>query len=451
MRTALVLGGGMAGLLAARVLNDHADDVIVLEPDDIEPDRPRQRRGVPQSAHAHILLGRGRQILDDLFPGLFDEMIGDGAELLDFERDGGWYADGLRRVAVPGDDMLSMTRPFLEWHLCRAVLALPRVRSLRARVAGLTFTAGRVDGVRIARVDDSGAGGPDGSERLAADLVVDATGRSSRLGDWLREGGFEAPPRRRVGSDIGYATCLFRREPGQRLAGVRAAHSTRTLRSGKPGASSLSPVEDGRWIALTTGFADDRPGRCYDEFVARCLADVPPMRELVRDCEPLGDVAVYRFPASVRRDFHLLERFPAGLVALGDAVASFNPVYGQGMTAAALHAEALDQWLRSAPDLRRPAGPYFRKVTAVVDNAWKTSAEQDLLLPHVAGKLTVSQKAQLYVRDRLIDGCITDMEVHRMFLDVVNMRTGPQALRRPSILLRALRAPRRRSALPSGR
>ncbi|MFH8991004.1 FAD-dependent oxidoreductase [Streptomyces sp. NPDC017940] len=449
MRTALVLGGGMAGLVAARVLADHAEEVMVLEPDDVAVDQPRQRRGVPQSAHAHILLGRGRQILGDLFPGLFDAMIGHGAELLDFERDGGWYADGLRRVAVPGDDMLSMTRPFLEWHLRRHVLRSGRVRSVRAKATGLTLTGSRVDGVRIARVDGGGAGTPGGpGERIAADLVVDATGRSSRLGDWLRESGFQEPPRRRVGSDIGYATCLFRREPGQRLAGVRAAHSTRTLRSGRPGASSLSPVENGRWIALTTGFADDRPSRCYDEFVARCMADVEPMRELVRACEPIGEVAVYRFPASVRRDFHLLgDDFPAGLVVSGDAVASFNPVYGQGMTTAALHAEALGQWLRSAPDLDRPAGAYFKRIAAVVDNAWETSAQQDLFLPHVAGKLTVGQRAQLYLRDRLIDGCITDMKVHRSFLDVVNMRTGPRTLRRPSILFRALRAPRRQSAL----
>ncbi|MET7900600.1 FAD-dependent monooxygenase [Streptomyces sp. NPDC005355] len=445
MRTSLVLGGGIAGLLAARVLSDHADEVVIVEPDDVVSEAPARRRGVPQSGHSHILLGRGREILGQLFPGLFERMIADGAQLLDFERDGGWFVDGLRRVPVPGDEMLSMSRPFLEWHLRRAVLALPGLRVVTARVRGLTITGNRVDGVLT-----GGPGGENGQpERIAADLVVDASGRNSRLCDWLTEIGYQGPPRIRVGVDIGYATCFFHREPGQQLAGFGAAHSMRTMRYGRPGASSLNPVEGDRWMALTTGFADDRPGRGFEEFTERCLADpAPPMHELVRRCEPIGDVAVYRFPASMRRDFHRLSRFPAGLVALGDAVASFNPVYGQGMTSAALHARALGDWLRSVPDLGRPAGAYFGRITRIVDDAWQTSAAQDRLLPHVASRLSRREKVQLFLRDRLIDGAVIDTEVHRQFLDVVNMRARPRRLMRPSILMRALCAPRRCPVTP---
>lgn len=439
MRSAVVLGGSVAGLLAARVLADHAEDVCIVEPDDLRAG-PRIRRGVPQGAHSHILLGRGREALEGLLPGLCAQLVADGAHLVDFEADGGWFLDGTQRVPIPGEDLLSLTRPFLEHHLRERVLALPRVRLMAGRATGLTITGDRVDGALVL------ADGAVDAQRVAADLVVDTTGRASRLADWLTRLGYEAPARHRVGVDIGYATCFFHRPAGQRLGGVTVAHSMRSGRTGRPGASSLNPVEGGLWMALVTGYPDDHPRRDLPDFLHRCRLDPAlPMRLVAEACEPATEVATYRFPASVRRDFHRLRRFPAGLIAAGDAIASFNPVYGQGIASAALHAEVLAAWLRGGPELDRPAHRYFRGVGRVVHAAWLTSGVNDRLLPHVrTGPLSRRQRTRMRIGSMVAYASLVDLRVARVFGDVVNMRRHPHRMWWPDVLLRSALANRGR-------
>lgn len=440
-----MLGGSIAGLLAAHVLSSYADDVSIVEPDELAG-APGLRRGVPQGGHSHILLGRGREILERFQPGLTAHLIAEGAHLVDVESDGGFFFDGWQRVPIPGESMLSLTRPFLEWQLRQRVLALAPVHLVRGRACGLTMTGERVDGVLVT------TGDPTSTECLAADLVLDATGRASRLADWLVQLGYEPPPKQRVNVDIGYATCFFHRPPQQRLGGVMVAHSIRSSRTGHPGASSLNPVEGDLWMALTTGYQADRPARDLDDFLARCRSDPAlPMRLVAQECVPATDVATYRFPGSVRRDYHRMSRFPAGLVAAGDSVASFNPIYGQGMASAALHAEALAAWLRSSPRLDRPAHRYFRRVGKLVDAAWATSAANDRLLPHVrTDPLSRWERFQLRVGGMIGYASLVDVEVARVSNDVINMRTHPRRLRWPDMLLRAARASRARARMARG-
>lgn len=439
MKRVVVAGGSVAGLFAARVLSSYADEVLILEPDDLDPN-PHPRHGVPQGAHSHILLGRGQEITEALLPGFSQHLVSEGAELVEVEHDAGFFADGYRRAPIPGEPMLCMTRPFLEMHLRDRILGTPGIRVMRGRVAGLTATGDRVDGVEIA------LDGSPSTEHMAADLVIDATGRGSRLADWLKRIGYDAPTKQRVGVDIGYATCFFHRTPGQRLGGVAVAHSIRSTRTKHPGASSLNPVEGDLWMALTTGFAGDRPTRDMSEFLERCRSDPAlPMRLVADECEPATDVATYRFPDSVRYDFHRMRRFPAGLLAIGDSVASFNPVYGQGMASAAMHADALDAWLRSSPRLDRPAYAYFRRVGRLVDAAWQTSAANDRLLPHVrTGPPNRRQKFRQRLAGMVAYASLVDVEVGKVFNDVVNMRVHPNRLRRPDMLLRAARVYRKR-------
>lgn len=440
LKRAVVLGASVAGLFAARVLSGYADEVLLYDPDEIR-DEARPRHTVPQGAHSHILLGRGQEIADALLPGFGKLLVAEGAELVDVEADAGFFADGFRRAPIPGEPMLCMTRPFLEMHLRRLVLALPGVRLARGRATGLTATGDRVDGVRVAPA------GAVESGRVAADLVVDCTGRGSRLADWLGQLGYEPPAKHRVTVDIGYATCFFHRPPGQRLGNACVAHSIRSSRARHPGASSLNPVEGDLWMALTTGYPGDHPTRDLDDFLERCRTDpARPLQLVAEECEPATEVATYRFPDSVRRDFHLLRRFPAGLIAAGDSVASFNPVYGQGMTCAAMHAEALDAWLRTGPRPDRPAYGYFRRIARVVDAAWQTSAANDRLLPYVrTGPLTRRQKIQMRINSMIAYASLVDVEAGKVFNDVINMRAHPNRLRRPDMLLRAARAYRKRS------
>jgi 2-polyprenyl-6-methoxyphenol hydroxylase-like FAD-dependent oxidoreductase len=431
MKMAIVLGGSIAGMLAARVLADHADQVQVIEPDFLE-DAPVIRRGAPHSSQAHALLGKGRTVIEQLLPGIVRQMVREGGQLISSGPGGAqWFLNGRPKVPVPGGSVVSVSRPFLEWHIRRRVLALPNVGLVKGTATGLTATGERVDGalVRLPGAVDS--------VRHPAKLVVDATGRSSRLNDWLGQYGYQGPVKHRLALDLGYATCLFHRTPGQRLAGHVAVYSFYTPRKAYNGPSSMTPVEGNRWLTLVSGYGDRRPGRDLAEFKARCRANpATALQELPDACEPASEVFVHRFPDSIRRDFHRLSRFPAGLVAAGDAVASFNPTYGQGMSAAALHAVALADWLREPGAMDGPAYSYFRRVHEVVDVAWRFSAEQDCYLPHVDAPKRFGWRLHRGLAEAVQSATITDQVVHRAFLEVVNMTATPDRLRRPKILWR---------------
>lgn len=444
MRRAVVLGGSIAGLLAARVLSDHADEVVVVERDDVAPagafgGSTDARPGVPQGSQMHALLEAGRRRLENWFPDFAAELVADGATLADSGRQLHSYLQGRRRVLVDGVEMISATRPFLEAHLRRRVLSLGNLRLVNGRVRGLAFTGDRVSGVRY---------GPEGAgngEVLESDLVVDATGRASRIGTWLQEGGWPEPPLRRMHVDLGYATALFRRPEGDH--DTTLAQSLATFPDGRVRLSTLGRVEGDRWIVLVAGYADDRPGRSSEEFLLRCEQDpAAPFRQLAQDGELIGEPAGYRHPDNRRRDFHLLDRFPAGLVATGDCLASFNPIYGQGMSSATMHASCLAAHLESGQSVREPAWGYFKRTRAVVDDAWQTSTLNDLKLPHVTGPRPRGFTLASRLSDLVVQGSVTDPVVHRRFLDVMHMLTPAKSLMRPGTLLRATRAVRRQPA-----
>ncbi|GAB2910787.1 FAD-dependent oxidoreductase [Streptomyces mayteni] len=439
MRRAAVLGGSIAGLLAARVLSDHADEVVVLERDDValsgDPAAEREPRpGVPQGSQMHALLDAGRRRMDDWFPGFSAELVADGAAHANSGSDVHCYLDGNLKVLVEGVEMVSATRPFLEAHLRRRVLALGNLRPVNGRVLGLAFTGDRVTGVRYS--------GQAGDELLTADLVVDATGRASRVGTWLREEGWPEPAMRRMHVDLGYATALFRRSGGPHDATV--AQSLWKLPDGRLRLGTLGRVEGDRWIALVAGYADDRPGRGTAEFLRRCADDpAAPFRQLAQDGEPIGEPVTYRHPDNRRRDFHLLDRLPAGLAAVGDTLASFNPIYGQGMSSATMHAACLATYLESGPSPRDPAWSYFRDTAAVVDDAWQTSALNDLRLPHVTGPRPRGFRVATRLSDLIVQASVTDPVIHRRFLEVMHMLSPAKTLMRPGTLLRAAWAARR--------
>ncbi len=436
MRRVVVAGGSLAGLLAARVLHDVADEVVIVEPDEL-PDGAANRAGTPHGDQFHVLLGLAQQLFAHWFPTLFDRLALDGAVGYSHVETR-MFVDGGMRLPVPGDPLMPIMRPLLEWHVRGDVLKLPSVRLVRDRVVGLTAGLGRVDGVRLAS----------GASVGTADLVVDATGRSSRLGDWLLRLDFAPPPKRRMDLDLGYATTLYRRFPQQRLDGLVAVHSLRSAGSAEPGVSVVAPAGPDRWICSVSAYGAQRPGRSAEEFRARCEREpAAGFVALARECEPAGPVSVYRYPHSFRRDFHELHRFPAGLVPVGDAVASFNPVYGQGMPSAALHASALGAWLASGEDVHG----YFRRLRVLVDAAWQTSVVADLALPHLRAERPRGHRLMRAVSEAIDRATMSDPIVARRFLDVVNMRAHPRELLRPTLLTRAFLSPTPHPRVPTPR
>ncbi|HSA52874.1 MAG TPA: FAD-dependent monooxygenase [Yinghuangia sp.] len=448
MRTAVVIGAGIAGLLAARVLTEHADEVVIVERDRLD-DSPAQsdsgdepRRGVPQGTQMHALLEAGRRGVERWLPGFTDDFVAAGAVRANSGRDVHAHLDGRLKVLVGDLPMISATRPFLENHIRRRVLACAPITVRTGVVRGLSFAGDRVDGVRIT---PTGAVSDTRPETLSADLVVDATGRGSRITSWLTEAGWPEPPMRRIPVDLGYATAFLRTPDVTAAGGAMVAQSLTTLPDGRVRLATLGRVEGDRWIVLLAGYAQDHPGRTPGEFLDRCRTDPAPVfGKLAANAELVGEVAMYRHPDNRRRDFHTLRRFPAGLVCVGDAVASFNPVYGQGMSSAAQHAAALATALESGSLPGQPAHAYFKAVRRTVDDAWQTSVLNDLRLPHLRGEpRPPGFRLAAGLGDMVLRATVTDPVVGRRFLDVMHMLAGPVTLMRPGTLLRAARASRR--------
>ena len=426
----------MAGLVAARALSDHFARVTLVERDRF-PDGPETRKGVPQIRHVHVLLKRGERVLAELFPGLLDELVKGGAHCIDMAGDTRWHHYGGWKVRFrSGMDFYCQSRPFLEWKVRERVAALPNITIADGTGAEGFVTADsqrRVTGLRIH--DRQG-----GAERtLAADLVADASGRGSRTPHWLAVLGLEAPAESRVSVDVGYASRLYRPRAGTKrswkaLFVYHQAPSTRL--------AVIVPVENDLWMVTEVGWFRDYPPDDEQGFLdfARSLPE-PDVYEAIHDAEPCSPIAVHRFPHNLRRHYERLASMPSGLVVLGDALSSFNPIYGQGMTSAALAAATLGEILgetKSHAELAAVGKRFHARFGRVLDGVWMQTTSEDLRFPQAEGHrawwlgLANAYTARVYVRSR------TDPVVSRAFLQVMHLMQPPSSLFRPAILGRVL-------------
>ena len=427
---AVVIGGSMAGLLAARALSGPYERVTVIDRDTL-PDGLEGRKGVPQGRHTHGLLPHGQVCLDVLLPGLTGELVADGAATAAALQEMRYVVGGheLARPAT-GRHAVLASRPFIEGHVRRRVRALPDVAVIdRCDALGLILDGGRerVTGVRILRRADGSA-----EEALDADLVVAATGRAARVPAWLDGLGFAAPAEERVAIDVAYATRRLRLPGGDKLILITAA-------PGRPRALFLFAQEHGDWILSVGGYGPDhRPPLDPDGFDA-FVATVAPhdVRAALEEAEPLSDPIPYGFPASVRRRYERLRRFPAGLLVCGDAVASFNPTFGQGMTVAAAQAVALRACLEHGE--RRLASRFFAAAARPVAQAWNASTGTDLAQPGVEGRPPLTARALGPYLGRLRATAAQDPAVAEAFIAVSGMREPPSHLLRPGIVARVVR------------
>ncbi|MFC4069007.1 FAD-dependent oxidoreductase [Actinoplanes subglobosus] len=428
---AVVLGAGMAGLLAARVLADHYREVVIVERDRLDGGA-EPRRGVPHGRHAHALLARGQQIVDELFPGLTDGLISAGVPAGDVASSLRWYFNG-RRLA-PGDSGLlsvSATRPVLEHTVRERVAALPNVAMLTGTdIAGVTADPDRrrITGVRVARHDG------DGEEEITADLVVDATGRGSRTPVWLEQLGYRRPAEDRVQVGLAYTTRHFRlrRDPYGTDLSINPVASPANPR----GAFFPKLPGDCSMLSLT-GILGDHPPTDLDGFrdFARSLP-VPDIYDAIHDAEPLDEGVTFRFPASVRRRYERLSDLPERLLVIGDGVCSFNPVYGQGMTVAALEAMTLRRHLSTgrAPEPRA----FFRDVSRDIDAPWEISAGGDLSFPGVEGQRTLKTRMGNAYMARLHAAATRDGTLTAAFMRAAGLVDPVTALMRPAVMRKVL-------------
>lgn len=437
--SAVVIGSSIGGLLAARVLSDSYARVVVLDRD-VLPEGAAARRGVPQGRQLHVLLSRGKDALEELFPGLSAELNERGARLVDLHGDVHWYNDGQRMRRAPSSLIaVGMSRPLLEDALRARVAALPGVR-LRApiEVLGLSATA---DGSRVTGVRLLPPGADSAEEILAADLVVEASGRGSRTPIWLAELGYPRPPEEQVRVDVTYVTRVYRREP-HHLGGLSGALTNAV--PGSPRAGIVAAQEDGCYAVALSGMLGEEPPT-DDEGMA-AFADslaAPQVGEVVRTAVAQSPPAKMRFPVSTRRRYERLRRFPAGYLVMADALCSFNPIYGQGMTVAALEALLLRRLLAEdssgAGDTNDLARRFFRGAAKVIDGPWSIAVGADLRFPEVTGRRSPKVRfVNAYVH-RLHVAAVADPVLGAAFLRVLNLVDPPTRLLAPPIVLRVLR------------
>lgn len=447
MSHAVVLGASMTGLTVARVLARHYDEVTLVERD-VLPVEPAWRRGVPQARHTHNLLGAGQQSLEELFPGLLAQLREAGMVPVQMPADmlllipGGW----VRRFDGP-HVVLSGSRDLLDHHVRARLREHANVTWLEGTEATelLAGADGGVDGVRI---HSRTGGGTWGDERnLVADLVVDATGRTSQTPTWLRSLGFEAPAESVVDPKTSYATCVFEPPPNlERDWKCILIQSTEH----EPRQGILNPIEGGRWMVSVTGMNGERPPLDHEGFVdfAKKLR-TPVLYEAIRDASPVTPVWGSGRTENRFRHYEKLRRWPDRFVVAGDAFGSFNPSYGQGISVAARTAVAIDRALtaaREGNEGRVPPGfaARLRKpIAAELNAAWALSAAADSAYPWARdGKQPLPARLAGGYMQRLLRIATDNQRAASALFDMTHLVAPPTVVFQPAIVAAVIRGRR---------
>jgi 2-polyprenyl-6-methoxyphenol hydroxylase-like FAD-dependent oxidoreductase len=432
---AIVIGASMAGLLAARALAGHFGRVILVE-SDIFPPLGENRKGIPQGKHVHVLLERGRKIMESYLPGLTEQLTSLGAVAIgDVSANVRWFhSGGYHQPGISDLSGLAVSRPTLEGAVRQRVLALPNVSAVEgSRVAELVTTGdnARVTGVKLDLRQSN-----DTDETLAADLVVDASGRGSRGPVWLEKMGYERPKEEEVRIGMGYVTCFFRRQPEQ-IPGIEGIVLMTTPPDKRLGV--LLAQDGNRWVLTIGGYLGHHAPTDFEGFLnAAKQLPTSDIYRVIKDAELLSGPVPYTFPANLRHRYDKLPALPERYLVIGDALCSFNPIYGQGMTVAALEAAALGDCL--SENTVRLAQAFFAKTRNIIDLSWNAAVGTDLSFPEVEGPRTLIVRFLNWYLSKLHVAAHTDAQVSIAFLKVINMITPPPSMMHPGIVARVIKA-----------
>lgn len=439
--TAVVCGASMAGLLAARVLSDFYESVTIVERD-VLPQEAIHRRGVSQSHHLHALMSRGSRALDQLLPTLSEDLAASGAGYID----GSDLSVVYMRVA---DHVLARTgrftnprgiyaylasRPLLETLVRRQVRAIENVTVLDGHEAiePTVDLAGDVTGIRVANL------GSGIEHQLDADLVVTATGRSARTPAFLETRGYGRPTEQRYTVNLNYASQFFRVPIGLLREKTVLVAPTIERQTG----AGLLAYETGVVILTLIGVAGEKLPRDLVGVMASAAELLPPhITNALRASEPLGSVRAQNYPVSVWRRYDKMRRFPKGLLVIGDAVCGFNPVYGQGMTSAALQAIALRDALRVGTD--GLAQRYFRATTKKLRPIWRGNRLNDFAAIPADDWRSVPKRALNWYMDKFMAAAANDIVLTETFVRILHLVEPATRLMHPAMLVRVVRNRRR--------
>lgn len=432
-KNAIVIGASMAGMLTARALADHFEQVTLLERDSF-PAPGEQRKGVPQGRHAHAVLAQGLHIMEGYFPGLIERLVSLGADYGDVSHLARWYHEGdFHEPTISGVNAINISRPRLETEVREQVLALPNIQAVDGcDVLGLIATAdnSRVTGVRIIRRKAGSA-----EESLAAALVVDASGRGSRSPAWLERIGYSRPEEEAVKIDVVYASCQYQRQP-EHIPGVNALIVSASPENPRGGV--LLSQEDNRWMLTVAAYLGEEIPLDHAGLLAYVgKLGVPALYEVIANAQPLSDPVPHKIPSNLRRRYEKLDRFPQGYLVIGDALCSFNPIYGQGMSVAAMETAALGKCLTQGE--KGLARRFFNATARIIDVPWSTAVGNDLRIPQIEGRRSPMVRFINWYIGKLHHAAHRDSAVSVAFLKVINLMAPPPSVMQPGVMWRVWR------------
>jgi 2-polyprenyl-6-methoxyphenol hydroxylase-like FAD-dependent oxidoreductase len=434
-KQAVIIGASIAGLAAARALSPYFETVVLIERDeDLNTSNPR--KAIPQGHHAHALLKSGELALENLFPNISEELLDCGAKRIDFSNDVRWYHGGQWKMRYEsGFQIMIQSRPLLEQIIRHRVMALGNIKSYNGyEVESLLSNSekSQVTGVVLRDMASRSQ-----KIELASDLLIDASGRGSKMPQWLEGMGYAAPEETRLKIDLTYSSRLYQAPEGKEFDWqllVMNPEAPEILKAGY-----IFPVENNQWLITFAGYSGDATPKDNESFIefAKGLAQ-PDIYEYMQELIPIGDVKVFSVPQTVRRHYEKVQ-MPEGLLVMGDAFCAFDPVFGQGMSAAAKEAFALSELLAKATSLAQFGKQFHKQVSDIIEAPWMLASSEDFRYPKTVGKKSLLIPILHWYSNHIFVLSATDKEVAEAFRQVMHLLEGAEALFKPSVVVKVLK------------
>lgn len=423
----VIAGSGIAGLLAARVASDYFDEVIVIERDK-EPTEAIPRKGVPQGHHIHVLLNKGEEILEELFPGIRARLTDSGSVKCTLGKDVKWYLAGKWMPSFEGGMVtFFQSRPLLEHIIRSSVNAIGNVRFLYTHRVE-TYNIDETNTVfRSVVVMDTVTGI---CEAMTADLFIESSGRGSQFHRVLENLGQSAVKESCVGVDFAYSSGVFEIDKSVELD--RSAILVYPKAPEETRAAAMIPIEEGKWLATAAGYSGDHPPvepKAFLNYIGSISQ--PHIYEKLKKGRLVGDLKQFKFKSGVRRHYEKSTSQIQGMLVVGDAICSANPFFGQGIAVAAQEAKVLE-------DLLRENGPrslnwsstvirgYYRRISKILDISWGLAIGEDLKYPTTTGNKPFGYAASRFLKDRIMSS--NSPEVAKQFYRVMHFVEKPKSL-----------------------
>ncbi|MFZ7759246.1 FAD-dependent monooxygenase [Bacillus thuringiensis] len=431
---AIVIGGSMAGKFAAKALSTSFKEVIILEVGE-KWDGKASRKRVPQSNHPHVLLKGGEKAIEELFPTITNELIEAGSIINNFTRDLKWHQFGLWKQPFIGEvHMIQQSRPLLEWHIQKRIHQISNITiKYETLVKGLLVDGklNKVRGVKVKYLET------DTQEEVHADLVVDASGFGSKSIEWLREYGIEVQEEK-VRIDLFYATKMFKLKENEKLDCCNVLMSPSF--PDNPYGVLIQTIEDNRYFVTFSGYANEKAPQTDDEFYdfAENLS-ISNVTDFLNKAEGITDIKIYKIPYQVRRRFDLVNNVPEGLLVVGDAQCRFDPVFGQGVSVAAMEAHQLQLLLQGRKQLDKTfTQQFYKKAANIIETPWDMTTTEISRHPQLKRELTTKQKFQLWYTKQIYRLSASNSDVYIRLVRVMNLIRSPFHLFHPKVLLSVL-------------